>query len=171
MTAFLFTSLFTIACHSPENPSAEDGWWQNEEANPYTENEESEDGEFEEGEEDIAGGETEESGFFGLIHEVENGYIGENGVEKEGCMWYVTLTGASAEACPECSFAITITYEEFEIGEDNDCPEGYAPDDFAGTTPTIGFGNGAAWQKIDNEWLEFAEYFQEDVYHVWFVEF
>ena len=171
MISFFSTLLFTIACQSEKQQSPEDGWWTNDDADPYTEEGgegEGEEGEWE-GEEDI--GEGEEAGFFGLLYEGESGYLGESGVEKEGCMWYTSLTAESTESCPACEFAVIVSYDEFEIVSDNDCPDGYSPTDFSDTTPSIGFGNGSAWQLRGEEWIEFAAYFQEDIYHVWFVEF
>ena len=171
MISFFSTLLFTLACQS-EKQSPEDGWWANDDADPYTddggEGGEGEEGEWE-GEED--NGEGDEAGFFGLLYESESGYIGESGVEKEGCMWYTSLTAESTEGCPACDFAVSIRYGEFEVSHDDDCPEGYSPQDFANTTPSIGFGSGSAWQLHGEEWIEFAAYFQEDIYHVWFVEF
>jgi len=168
MISFFSTLLFTIACQSENQKNLEEEWWKNEDADPYTENNE-EENEWEEGEGDI--GEGEEAGFFGLLFESDAGYSGESGVEKDGCMWYATLTAESIEGCSSCDFAVLINYEDFEIISDEDCPDGYSPDDFINTTPSIGFGNGAAWRLDGEEWSEFAQYFQEDIYHVWFVEF
>ena len=115
---------YLFACQSSQ---LSDEWWQNEESNPYTL------GSYEgEGDE---GGEDEESGFFGLLQESDNGYIGENGVEMPGCIWYVDITAQEASACPDCSFGVMIQYEEFHILENELCPDGYIPEEYANTNP------------------------------------
>ena len=136
-------------------------WWQNEEANPYPVSQESEGGEDQ----------GDEAGFFGLVMESDIGYVGENAVEASGCIWYIDITGEETEPCPECSFAVQITYEESYVEEVEDCPEGYHPEDYIDTHPIVGFGNGSAWIQKEEDWEEFALYFQEDVYHIWFVPF
>ena len=99
------------------------------------------------------------------------GYVGESGVEDPGCLWYIDVTGEEATPCSECSFAVQLTFSESYIEEDEDCPEGYHHEDYVDTHPIIGFGNGSAWINKDDDWEEFAFYFQEDVYHIWFVPF
>ena len=150
--------LFLLACQPQMSE-----WWQDEDANPYPLSSESEEGE------DI--GEGEEAGFFGLITESDMGYIGENAVEASGCMWYIDITGEEVEPCAECSFAVQITFEDAHIEESDDCPEGFHPEDYIDTSPIIGFGNGYAWIQEEEDWEEFALYFKEDVYHIWFVSF
>ena len=157
--------MYALACQSQTSD-----WWQNENANPYPVSQEAEGGEGVEGGEGGEGGD-EEAGFFGLITEENGIYVGENAVEAAGCMWYVDITAEEVEPCSQCTFAVRITYEDPHIGEESDCPEGHLPEDHIDTQPVIGFGNGLAWVQQGENWEDFALYFQEDVYHIWYVSF
>ncbi|MEC7985892.1 MAG: hypothetical protein VX278_12060 [Myxococcota bacterium] len=146
-----------LACGKPE---FDDGWWQNESANPHPTTEGGEGGEGEGG---------EESGFFGILQTVgENLYEGESGVESDGCLWYSGIRGVEAEACSNCDFAVDITYSEIENIDDAACPAGFVPDEVEGTSVVLGFGGETVWRLNDDSWEEYAIYFQEGEYFGWY---
>ena len=141
-----------------------DQWWQNEDANPYTFEHNGEGEGFEDGED-------EEPGIFGVLFLEGDQYSGECGVEIDDCTWYGSVTGAIAEACAECDFAVTISTEQLEVFDHEGCPEGFAPDDFSNRTFTLGFSGETTWLHQDGDWLEWGYYMQEGAYHIWFVPF
>ena len=49
--------------------------------------------------------------------------------------------------------------------------EGYRPEENIDTRPIVGFGNDFVLKQEEEDWEDFALYFQEDVYYIWFVSF
>ena len=150
--------LFVFACKS-----ASDQWWQNEDANPYTFDQTSGEGE--------EGGGEDEVGFFGVLHSVDDGYTGECGVEMVGCTWYGIITGEETEACPDCTFAVTVSTGDVTVFDDDGCPDGFSPDDFSNINFVMGFQDESSWLYEDGEWVEVGFYLQEEDYHIWFIPF
>ena len=152
------TWFFIIACRQSE---LKDGWWQNDAANPYVSgnNEESE------GEEE---GEGEESGFYGILEAVDESYEGESGVETDACLWYAVITAEETDACSDCSFGVTVTYTDFEVINNNDCPDYLDPSNLDGSIVELGFAGETTWRLSDGEWVEFATYFEEGTFFGWY---
>ena len=170
MIASLWIFLSFFACKS--DVLSEDGWWQNESADPYPPNSSTNEGEFGEGE--FGEGEFDDGGeevseFWGFLFQGEEGYTGESGLYTPTCEWYSTLSGFEIDACPECSFALNVSFGEMEAINTEDCSGAYAPSEWADIQLPIGFGEEQAWIYRE-EWLPLGYSFEEGGGFGWYVE-
>ena len=142
-----------------------DGWWQNDEADPYVGGGETEgEGDFEDD------GELE-AGFYGLLAAVGDGLEGERGVEAEGCLWYAGIAAEEVDLCgSDCERAVSVTHLDLDILEEGGCPDGFGPASTLDEPLVLGFAGEQTLRWVDGAWTPYAWYFEEAEFFGWYGE-
>lgn len=168
MIASLWIASSFFSC-KPENP-LKDGWWQNEAANPYPSTSSGEEELGEEWGEDFDEDFGEEpSEFWGFLFRSGTEYEGESGLYTPLCAWYSTLSGVEVDPCPDCMFALSVSFGDVETLNEENCSEEHSPSSWEGVQVAIGFGEEEAWIYRE-EWIPLGYSFQEGGGFGWYVE-